>query len=198
MKWFLGFVLLIFLIGCSSAPYFDVKTVTYQKVRKEVLGYGFSKSMNESMARNMAETTARKNIAEQLAGMQFVFTNMNGEQELKLSIQNAELSNIQLDKTINVDKTGVLISIMKAEAEIEKPVGEGVLHAEMRIQFSDDLLKISKSRTNILQNLFQSQFSKAHEVKGTILIDATDIGWNIDTGVIQYYESYLIVIESIM
>jgi len=198
MKTILSCILLIMLIGCASTPQFDFHTITYQKIKKEVLGYGFSKSMNESMARNMAETTARKNVAEQLAGMQFVLTDMNGEQELKLSIRNVEISGMSLDKTAKIEKTGVLIVIVKAEAEVEKPMGEGVLLAEMRTQFSDDLLKISKSRTNVIQDLINTKFPKAHEVKGTVFIDETDVGWNIDTGVIQYYESYLIVIESVI
>ena len=192
------FFTVILLIGCVSVDHFNYKNVTYKEVQKQVLGYGFSKSMNEGMAKNMAEATARKNIAEQLAGMQFVYTSINGEKEMKLSIRNAKLANVKPDKTIRLDKTGVLISVLKSEKIIKEPMGDGVLHNEMRIQFSDDLLKISKSRTNVLQNTIESHFPKAHEVKGFIFIDTTDVGWNINTGVIQYYESYSIVIESVI
>lgn len=192
------FCAVILLAGCVSIDHFDYKNVTYKEVQKQVLGYGFSKSMNEGMAKNMAEATARKNIAEQLAGMQFVYTSINGEKEMKLSIRNVKLANVKPDKTIRLDKTGVLISVLKSEKIIKEPMGDGVLHNEMRTQFSDDLLKISKSRTNILQNTIESHFPKAHEVKGFIFIDETDVGWTIDTGVIQYYESYSIVIESVM
>ncbi len=199
MKAFItGFIAVILLTGCVSVGHLDYKNVSYIEIHKQVLGYGFSKSMNEVMAKKMAEATARKNIAEQLAGMQFVYTNMNGQREMKLSIRNAKLANVKPDKTIRLDKTGVLISVLKSEKIIKEPMGDGVLHNEMRIQFSDDLLKISKSRTNVLQNTIESHFPKAHEVKGFIFIDTTDVGWNINTGVIQYYESYSIVIESVI
>ncbi len=193
-----GFFTVILLIGCVSENYFDYKDVTYKEIQKQVFGYGFSRSMNEGMAKNMAEATARKNIAEQLAGMQFVYTSINGEKEIKLSIRNAKLADVKPDKTIRLDKTGVLISVLKSEKIINEPMGDGVLHNEMRTQFSDDLLKISKSRTNVLKDMIESHFPKAHEVKGFILIDTIDVGWMIDTGVIQYYESYSIVIESVI
>jgi len=192
------FIVVILLAGCVSVGHFNYKNVTYKEVQKQVLGYGFSKSMNEGMAKNMAEATARKNIAEQLAGMQFVYTSINGEKEMKLSIRNAKLADVKPDKTIRLDKTGVLISVLKSEKIIQEPMGDGVLHNEMRTQFSDDLLKISKSRTNILQSTIESHFPKAHEVKGFIIIDTTNVGWTTDTGVIQYYESYSIVIESVI
>ena len=199
MKAFLTvFFIVILLLGCASVEHFEYKDVTYKEVQKQVFGYGFSKSMNEEMAKKMAEATARKNIAEQLAGMQFVYTSINGMKEMKLSIRDAKIADIKLDKNIRLDMTGVLISVLKSEKKIKKPMGDGVLHSEMRTQFSDDLLKISKSRTNVLQNTIESHFPKAHEVKGFIFIDTTDVGWNINTGVIQYFESYSIVIESVI
>jgi len=199
MKAFLTvFFIVILLLGCASVEHFEYKDVTYKEVQKQVFGYGFSKSMNEKLAANMAEATARKNIAEQTAGMHFSYTNINGEKEMKLSIRNAQLSEVRLDKTIQLDKTGVLISVLRFQGKIQKPVGESVFFSEMRTQFSDDLLKISKSRTNVLQNTIESHFPKAHEVKGFIFIDTTDVGWNINTGVIQYFESYSIVIESVI
>ncbi len=199
MKNFLAlFCIAVLLVGCASVENFEYKDVMYKEVQKQVFGYGFSKSMNEKLAANMAEATARKNIAEQTAGMQFIYTDKNGEKEMKLSIRKAELSEVRLDKTIRLDKTGVLISVLRYQGKIQKPVGEGVFFGEMKIQFSDDLLKISKSRTNVLQEMISSKFPKAHEVKGFILIDTTDVGWTTHTGVIQYYESYLIVIESVI
>jgi len=199
MKAFLTcFVVFIFLLGCASVEHFEYKSVTYKDVQKQVFGYGFSKSMNEKLASDMAETTARKNIAEQTAGMHFVYTNINGGKEMKLSIRNVELAGVKLDKTMRMDKTGVLISVLQFQGTIQKPFGDGVLFSEMKTQFSDDLLKISKSRTNVLQETISSQFPKAHEVKGFIIIDTTDVGWTTHTGVIQYYECYLIVIESVI
>ena len=199
MKTFLAlFFIVVLLVGCASVENFEYKDVTYKEVQKQVFGYGFSKSMNEKLATSMAEATARKNIAEQTAGMHFIYTNKNDQKEMKLSIRNAELSEVRLDKTIRLDKTGVLISVLRYQGKIEKPVGEGVFFGEMRIQFSDDLLKISKSRTNVLQEMISSKFPEAHEVKGFILIDTADVGWTTHTGVIQYYESYLIVIESVI
>ena len=199
MKAFLTcFFSVILLLGCASVDHFEYKNVTYKEIQKLAFGYGFSKSMNEGMAKKMAEAIARKNIAEQLAGMHFVYTHMNGEMEMKLSIRNVTLNNIELDKTIRLDKTGVLISVLRFEGKIQKPIGAGVLFSEMKTQFSDDLLKISKSRTNVLQETISSQFPKAHEVRGFILIDTTDVGWTTHTGVIQYYESYLVVIESVI
>jgi len=195
---FTVFFIIILLLGCASVENFEYKDVTYKEVQKQVFGYGFSKSMNEKLATSMAEATARKNIAEQTSGMHFIYTNKNDEKEMKLSIRNAELSAVRLDKTIRLDKTGVLISVLRFQGKIQKPVGEGVFFGEMKIQFSDDLLKISKSRTNVLQEMISSKFPKAHEVKGFILIDTTDVGWTTQTGVIQYYESYLIVIESVI
>jgi len=192
------FFIVILLLGCASVENLEYKDVTYKEVQKQVFGYGFSKSMNEKLATSMAEATARKNIAEQTAGMHFIYTNKNDEKEMKLSIRNAELSEVRLDKTIRLDKTGVLISVLRYQGKIQKPVGEGVFFGEMKTQFSDDLLKISKSRTNVLQEMISSKFPKAHEVKGFILIDTTDVGWTTHTGVIQYYESYLIVIESVL
>jgi len=192
------FCAVILLAGCVSIDHFDYKNVTYKEVAKQVLGYGFSKSMNEEMAKKMAEATSRKNIAEQLAGMQFVYTSINGMKEMKLSIRDAKIADIKLDKNIRLDMTGVLISVLKSEKMIKKPMGDGVLYNEMRTQFSDDLLKISKSRTNVLQKTIESHFPKAHEVKGLIFIDATEVGWTTHTGVIQYFESYLIVIESVI
>ena len=199
MKTFLTcFVVFILLLGCASVEHFEYKSVTYKDVQKQVFGYGFSKSMNEKLASDMAETTARKNIAEQTAGMHFVYTNINGGKEMKLSIRNVELAGVKLDKTMRMDKTGVLISVLQFQGTIQKPFGDGVLFSEMKTQFSDDLLKISKSRTNVLQETISSQFPKAHEVRGFILIDTTDVGWTTHTGVIQYYESYLVVIESVI
>ena len=192
------FCIAVVLVGCASVENFEYKDVMYKEVQKQVFGYGFSKSMNEKLAANMAEATARKNIAEQTAGMHFTYTDKNNEKEMKLSIRNAELSEVRLDKTIRLDKTGVLISVLRYQGKIQKPVGEGVFFGEMKIQFSDDLLKISKSRANVLQEMISSKFPKAHEVKGFILIDTTDVGWTTHTGVIQYYESYLIVIESVI
>ncbi len=199
MKNFLTlFFIAVLLFGCASVENFEYKDVMYKEVQKQVFGYGFSKSMNEKLSANMAEATARKNIAEQTAGMHFTYTNKNEEREMKLSIRNAELSEVRLDKTIRLDKTGVFISVLRYQGKIQKPVGEDVFFGEMKIQFSDDLLKISKSRTNVLQEMISSKFPKAHEVKGFILIDTTDVGWTTHTGVIQYYESYLIVIESVI
>ncbi len=195
---FTVFFIIILLLGCASVENFEYKDVTYKEVQKQVFGYGFSKSMNEKLATSMAEATARKNIAEQTSGMHFIYTNKNDEKEMKLSIRNAELSAVRLDKTIRLDKTGVLILVLRFQGKIQKPIGEGVFFGEMKIQFSDDLLKISKSRTNVLQEMISSKFPKAHEVKGFILIDTTDVGWTTQTGVIQYYESYLIVIESVI
>ena len=195
---FTVFFIIILLLGCASVENFEYKDVTYKEVQKQVFGYGFSKSMNEKLATSMAEATARKNIAEQTSGMHFIYTNKNDEKEMKLSIRNAELSAVRLDKTIRLDKTGVLILVLRFQGKIQKPIGEGVFFGEMKIQFSDDLLKISKSRTNVLQEMISSKFPKAHEIQGFILIDTTDVGWTTQTGVIQYYESYLIVIESVI
>ena len=115
------FCAVILLAGCVSIDHFDYKNVTYKEVQKQVLGYGFSKSMNEEMAKKMAEATARKNIAEQLAGMQFVYTSINGVKEMKLSIRDAKIADIKLDKNIRLDMTGVLISVLKSEKMIKKP-----------------------------------------------------------------------------
>ena len=199
MKAFLTcFFSVILLLGCVSVNHFEYKNVTYKEIQKLAFGYGFSKSMNEGMAKKMAEAIARKNITEQLAGMHFVYTHMNGEMGMKLSIRDVTLADVTLDKTIRLDKTGVLVSVLRFEGKIQKPIGDGVLFGEMKTQFSDDLLKISKSRTNVLQETISSKFPKAHKVKGFILIDTTDVGWTTQTGVIQYYESYLIVIESVI
>ena len=193
-----GFFIVILLLGCASVEQYEYKNVTYKDVQVQVFGYGFSKSMNEKLATEMAETTARKNIAEQTAGMHFTYKNINGEKQMKLSIRNVELAGVELDKTIRLDKTGVLISVLRFQGTKQKPFGDGVLFSEMKTQFSDDLLKISKSRTNVLQETISSKFPETHQVKGFILIDKTDVGWTTHTGVIQYYESYLIVIESVM
>ena len=191
-------IALLLVLGCASEMRYDFKNYTYNNVQKQVVGYGFSKSMNEELAIGMAETTARKNIAEQISGMTFVYTNIGSTEEMKLSINEATLSGVKNEKTIRLEKTGVLISIVKAHTEVKIPIGEGVLHGEMRTQFSDDLLKISKSRSNYLQDTISSQFPQAHEIKGSVLINDVDVGWNVDTGVIQYYESYLIVISSVL
>jgi len=191
------FLLVIALLSCSNAPSYKLKEVNYKEISKDFRGYGFAKSANKEMALKMAETNARKNIAEQIAGIRFSYTNLNNETNIRFNIGPMDFEGLMLDKIFVLESTDITIAVFKITRTVRKPFGEGVLYNEMQVKFSDDLLKVSKSRTNIITDTIQQKFPRAHEVKGVFFIDNVKVDWNKMTGVIEYTESYSIVIESV-
>ena len=195
MRYAAIFLLVLSLFACSNSPY-KLKEVNYKEISKEFRGYGFAKSLNKEMALQMAETNARKNIAEQIVGIRFSYTNLNNKTDIRFNIGPMDFEGLIPEQNITLQSTGLTISIFKMNSIISKPIGKGVIFNEMEVQFSDDLLKVSKSRTNVITTTIQQNFPRAHEVKGVFYITDVKVNWNKVTGVVQYKESYSIVVES--
>ncbi len=197
MRYILIILIVIILFGCLQTSVYKPQEIEYKKMNTNVFGYGFSKSMNEELAMDMARANARKNIAEQIAGVSFTYTNLNNQSDLKMKVGPVSFEGITQKEKVILESSGITICVLKLNDDIRRPIGPGVITQNMTVKFSDDLLKVSKSRSNIIKATLKDQFPRAHEVRGTFYVDDMNVEWSQRTGVIDYKESYLIVIESV-